>query len=608
MRYEVGVYWPNTSTGVVAPTYDSEARNFISQLSRQWIRLTCATTSSSRRVTVPLVCKAWAEAITPSKTTSKLWETVEIHDLHCRGLSAQECRANNGVMLQSTKHARLAEAISRWLHQRCNLMSRLTVFPVTVMESSAQARSLALWSSAFGQALPTLASSSKLVQLTIHGPGVHAATGPGTFSRPSHGYSDPNAAGAILRGAFSLSSLHELHVYDVPWAESLHAAIVPGSALAPNMAFAVTAAATFTPTPPPGLPSHLTLTNLRELVINRSFYQQGNDSLDDSVVLDGGAVEAWAMLGTAMKDLPLLERLDLAHTHALTYCDPARGVAAAPWPPLQKLLQLSLAHDLSVQPPPPPPSAPAAGGASVPSQPPRRSHGSIRADGLWTSPEVYNTSVTGNTTIVTGAANDSDGTAVAAADACDLSNDEGDGDFRETFEDEALESEAAAPPAATEGVSVFRQPMLTVDAAYALVELHSWLPGCTALASLDLRNCGLEAVPLAVAHLPMLTKLDLYGNPLVTMRMPDPLRSLVWLRFSLDPCYDMLYEMMAAEGGEELAAEDMWTVELPAPQLQELEVDSSSLRALELIREAASGLSQLRRLVLVDKSADTLLF
>ncbi|GIL92683.1 hypothetical protein Vretifemale_20193 [Volvox reticuliferus] len=564
--------------------------------------------SHERRVTVPLVCKAWAEAITPSKTTSKLWETVEIHDLHCRGLSAQECRANNGVMLQSTKHARLAEAISRWLHQRCNLMSRLTVFPVTVMESSAQARSLALWSSAFGQALPTLASSSKLVQLTIHGPGVHAATGPGTFSRPSHGYSDPNAAGAILRGAFSLSSLHELHVYDVPWAESLHAAIVPGSALAPNMAFAVTAAATFTPTPPPGLPSHLTLTNLRELVINRSFYQQGNDSLDDSVVLDGGAVEAWAMLGTAMKDLPLLERLDLAHTHALTYCDPARGVAAAPWPPLQKLLQLSLAHDLSVQPPPPPPSAPAAGGASVPSQPPRRSHGSIRADGLWTSPEVYNTSVTGNTTIVTGAANDSDGTAVAAADACDLSNDEGDGDFRETFEDEALESEAAAPPAATEGVSVFRQPMLTVDAAYALVELHSWLPGCTALASLDLRNCGLEAVPLAVAHLPMLTKLDLYGNPLVTMRMPDPLRSLVWLRFSLDPCYDMLYEMMAAEGGEELAAEDMWTVELPAPQLQELEVDSSSLRALELIREAASGLSQLRRLVLVDKSADTLLF
>ncbi|GLI67961.1 hypothetical protein VaNZ11_012296 [Volvox africanus] len=581
--------------------------------------------SHERRVTVPLVCKAWREAVTPSKTTSKLWEDVEIHALQCRGRNAQQSIANDDLMIHSIKEARLTEAISRWLLQRRDFLSRLTVFPVTAVESSVPNCSLTLWSSAFGHALASLAISSKLEHFTVRGPGAHAAactstgTGTGTFSRPSHGHSDPDAAGAILRSAFSLPSLHVMHVYDVPWAGSLHFATMPASALAPKLSFAVFSYATFTPTPAHRLPpSHLMLTNLRELVINRSFYQ-GCDNLDDNAALDCGAVEAWATLGTALEGLPLLERLDLAYTHALTYCDPARGVVTAPWPPLQKLRKLSLAHDLSVQPPPPPspPSPTVVATASVSSQPPWRPiHGSIGGDGIWMNPGMFNGSVswlTGNAATATGPANDSMATAVAASSsssgACDLSDGEKEGraGCKEALTGEAVEADAAALPAGTEGVSLFGPPMLTVDAAHALVELHSWLPQCTALTSLDLRNCGLEAVPLAVAHLPMLSKLDLYGNPLVTMRFPDSLRSLVWLRFSLDPCYDMLYEMMAADAGEELAGEEMWSVELPAPQLQELVVDSSSLRALELIRGAASGLSQLRRLVLVDRSADALL-
>ncbi|GIL57544.1 hypothetical protein Vafri_12749 [Volvox africanus] len=589
--------------------------------------------SHERRVTVPLVCKAWREAVTPSKTTSKLWEDVEVHDLQCRSRNAQQSRANYDLTIHFEKDARLAESISRWLLQRRDFLSKLTVFPVTAMESSVPEYSLALWSSAFGHALTSLATSSKLAHLTVRGPGVHAAacTSTGTFSRPSHGHSDPDAAGAILRGAFSLPSLHVLHVYDVPWAGSLHFAIMSASALASKLSFAVSSTAMFTPAPARRpLPSHLMLTNLRELVINRSFYQ-GSDNLDDNDVLDGGAVEAWSMLGRALKGLPLLERLDLAYTHALTYCDPARGVVAAPWPPLQKLCELSLAHDLSVQPPPspPPPSPTPVAAASMSSQPPRRpTHGSVASDGIWMSPGMSNGSVswfTWNAATATGAANDSvasaaadalvaggaggiaalaeDPTAAAApplslppplprspaialpaaaaaaaapdaSDACDLSDGENEGraDCKEALAGEGMEAEAAALPAGTEDVSLFGSPMLTVDAAHALVELHSWLPGCTALTSLDLRNCGLEAVPLAVAHLPMLLKLDLYGNPLVTMRLPNPLRSLVWLRFSLDPCYDMLYEMMVADAGEELAAEEMWTVELQAPQLQELEV------------------------------------
>lgn len=36
-------------------------------------------------------------------------------------------------------------------------------------------------------------------------------------------------------------------------------------------------------------------------------------------------------------------------------------------------------------------------------------------------------------------------------------------------------------------------------------------------------------------------------NPLVSLRLPGPLESLTWLRLSTDPCYDMLYNMTAAE-------------------------------------------------------------
>ncbi|EFJ49569.1 hypothetical protein VOLCADRAFT_89919 [Volvox carteri f. nagariensis] len=457
----------------------------------------------------------------------------------------------------------------------------MTLFLYSRPEYRAPAMLMAPWSYPLGQSLPILAASTKLRQLTIHGPGVHAAASSGT--------------GTVTQSASTTSSSSSLSAKAAGCV--LRACIRPAPAPVHQQ-----------------LPSHLNLLNLRELVINRCFYQ-GSDDSHDILVLDGGAVEAWAALGAALQALPLLERLDLAHTHAITYCDPARGVAAAPWPPLSKLRELSLAHDLSVQPPPPPPMM---GGSGV------GEAGGVRGSGAAADADVPAVVVapTGGFTATVSQAGFPTATAAIGynnyADDLDASGTHVD-DFRnglaaaagvrggslEAAADDEVEAAAEEMEAAAVG-ALYGPPILTVDATHALVELLTWLPSCNSLSSLDLRFCGLEAVPLVVAHLPSLARLDLYGNPLVTMQLPGPLRILAWLRFSLDPCYDLLADMMAAEVGEEAAAAEMWTVELQAPQLEELEVESTSARALGLLWAAAAGLPCMRRLVLTDKSAEAL--
>ncbi|KXZ55688.1 hypothetical protein GPECTOR_2g1238 [Gonium pectorale] len=392
-------------------------------------------------------------------------------------------------------------------------------------------------------------------------------------------------------------------------------------------------------------PGNGLLSNLRELVINASFYRSTTDGGGGTDPLSGSeAAEAWESLGRLLATrCPQLERLDLAYTHAITYVDPARGATTAPWPPLLQLRELVLAHDLAVQPPPllarhtsaPQPTASSPVSASVASTPPGAGEGSTSGSAAAVGAQSHaaagssggtpkaacSTAAAGRATgavnsqvpeqafaaaplqeLSAGGGGAASGSAAVASAATQGGPGLGSFCFSELNEEEKeVEEEEEAEEEA--GEVAFGPPSLTVDAAHASVELLTWLPSCSAVTSLDLRRCGLEAVPLAVTHLPALARLDLQGNPLASMRLPGPLPCLTRLRFSLDPCYDLLYDMTVAINGEVAAAEEFWTVELPAPLLEELEVDSSSERALGLLREAASGLSHVRQLTLVSTDA-----
>ncbi|KAG2435692.1 hypothetical protein HXX76_006891 [Chlamydomonas incerta] len=595
-----------------------------------------------RHGTVQLVCRAWLAAVQPSRSNAFLF-----NDLVVASPSVAAARPFRAPL----DDAETARYIRAWLLGR-----RLWVERLTVDVSGTPGRgAVAAWASPFGRALPVLAEAPGAADagfgaaaasdeagaceprgvrtLTVVGPGVRAADFCPSPS-PAPAVTPADAAGAVILGAFALPTVEELTVSDIPWAASLRPLVDLCA-------------------------SGCGLTRLRRLTLSRSFYHANSapafgagsslsgagsfsdncspdfnrgsidsstastttttNAFDDGVPLDGGAAEAWEALGALLGKLPCLEVLDLSYTHAMTYLDPARGAAAAPWPALPALRHLSLAHDLSVQPPPPAPDRPwragavaaasAAGAAEVVGSGAAHPSMGARREAAPQQPSYA--------TVCDGAAVqqlahlslDSEELEDEVDEALDVSADEPAVAAKAAEAQEAQDVDwvslagpsAAAPQAhPPQPQQDFDSSLLTVDAAHAAVELLTWLPRCAALVTLDLRGCGLEAVPLAVVHLRQLQRLDLQGNPLVSLRLPGPLESLTWLRLSTDPCYDMLYDMAAAEVGEAVAVDEMMVAELPTPALEELEVDSTSERALDAVAQAAAGLAALRRLVLVD--------
>eukprot|EP00198_Chlamydomonas_reinhardtii_P002576 XP_001691912.1 predicted protein [Chlamydomonas reinhardtii] len=477
-----------------------------------------------RHAVVPLVCKAWLAAVHPQRSNAFLFKDLVVASPAMLASGARPVRTPLG-------DDSLACYIRAWLLDRRPWVERLTV---DVSPGPTGRGEVAAWASAFGRALPALAQEP-----------ASGAGNPGACAEAASNEPGDVEAPAGVR-VLTIVGPGELILSDVPWAASLR----PLVDLCPS-----------------GTASTVTTTT---------------HTFDDGAPLDGGAAEAWEALGALLGKLPCLEVLDLSYTHAMTYLDPARGAAAAPWPALTALKHLSLAHDLSVQPPPPAPEwtwRPAAGAT-------------VSACGA--ASEVVGAGGAGPSSV--GHARQAAQLPASYAAACNGTAAEQLAHLSLGSEESEDETQTLEPLLQQE----FDSSLLTVDAAHAAVELLTWLPRCAALVTLDLRGCGLEAVPLAVVHLRQLQRLDLQDNPLVSLRLPGPLESLTWLRLSTDPCYDMLYNMTAAEVGEAVAVDEMMVAELPTPALEELEVDSTSDRALDAVAQAAAGLAALRRMVLAN--------
>ncbi|PNH03744.1 hypothetical protein TSOC_010173 [Tetrabaena socialis] len=556
-----------------------------------------ALSAHDRRVVIPLVCKQWRRAVAPSPSTSALWALVELRDGDQDANLPRPRASFSAFSKASNDPDRLAlqtGAVRTWLTDRLGSTAELDIHLRAHARSS---QTLAAWAAALGLALPALAPSTKLRRLALRGPGTPRRRAPASsailLGAPAETETaDAEAAGLAVRAALSLPSLESLTLADIPWVHALHACLAP----APSAPHASTSASTSAgiqtaphplpsyslPPPPPLPPFSLAAVNLRELTIANCFYSGVGGHDPGRYGVPGAAAEesSWEALGAALAGLPYLEALEMSYTHAMSYVDPARGLVPRPWPALPRLRRLCLANDLAVQPPPPqlllPDLLVGCGGAIG-----EAGWGDMAGPVAGQGQQAPGSQGAGGRGV--------GGPELAAETEALLA--QYDSDHHHSYDIEHG-SHSDAPVV-----------YLTIDAAHAAVELLAWLPSCTSLTALDLSRCGLEAVPLAVLHLPHLARLDLYGNPLVTLRLlPGPMPALEWLRASLDPCYELLLAELAAEAGPAAAGEEMLVVELQAPRLQELEVDASSAWVLALIREATAVMPCLRRLTLIDTS------